>query len=52
MLGSDAYNFLVLGRLRQENHKFQVNLGCTVRPYCKKKRDLINQDLLNVFIIL
>jgi hypothetical protein len=28
---------LAFGRLRQEDHKFEVSLGYIVRPYLKKK---------------
>jgi hypothetical protein len=32
---------LALGRLRQEDCKFKVSLGYTVRPYLKKKKNLL-----------
>jgi hypothetical protein len=27
-----------LGRLREEDHKFEASLGCIARPHLKKKK--------------
>jgi hypothetical protein len=40
---------LVLGRLRPEDHEFEVSLGYIARPYLKKK---MQQNLLLLLIII
>jgi hypothetical protein len=39
-LGMEAYVYNISSRrLREEDHEFQISLGCIVRPYLKNPRN-------------
>lgn len=42
---------ILFGRLRQEDHEFEANLGCMVRSYIKKKKKEIVPYVSVIFTV-